>query len=63
MWDYQHTNSICVDITATGTRTFESLNGDTTKIGNVLWMGEIVVSDMGNCVIIITNTKINIRKN
>ena len=55
-WNYKFTNSACVDVTTTGTRTFESLDGDLTKIGNVLWLGEVVARDNnGDCVVNIIN--------
>ena len=57
-WDYQFTfqNSICDDLFPKGTATVESLNGDTTKMGNILMLGETIdVDSFGNCSIIPLN--------
>jgi hypothetical protein len=57
-WDYQFTfqNSICDGLFPSGTSTVESLNGDTTKIGNILMLGETIdIDGFGNCSIIPLN--------
>lgn len=58
VWNYQFTfqNSICSGLFPKGTVTVESLNGDTTKIGNILLEGTTIDLDsFGNCSIAVLN--------
>ena len=58
IWDYQFQfkNSNCDTLFPQGTLTVESLNGDLTKMGNLLIQGQGVDTDsFGNCFFTVLN--------
>ena len=58
VWDYrfQFQNSNCDELFPQGTMTMESLNGDLTKLGNLLIQGQGIDTDsFGNCFFTVIN--------